>query len=159
MLKRTLLSVLLGAAIAIPAMSQALQTFTVVNNGAAAWNFGMTLGLNPTLTLFRGKTYAFNVTATGHPFYIATAGGSAAAPHFTDGVVNADVTAGTLTFTVPATAPNTLFYQCGVHDAMSGTLLIVTPPPVPALGTVALFALAALVLGAGILARRRRIGL
>jgi hypothetical protein len=57
------------------------------------------------LTLYRGHTYDFSVTSPGHPFFIATAGGDPAAPHFGDGVTNNDATAGTLTFTVPATAP------------------------------------------------------
>ena len=142
----------------VPQGPAATTTFTIANNGMTDYSFSG-LGLDPTLTLLRGRTYAFNVNAPGHPFFIATQGSNAAAPHFTDGVTNNDVTVGTLTFTVPATAPATLFYQCGIHNAMSGTLLIQDPPPVPALGTVAMFALAALVLGAGILARRRRIGL
>jgi len=148
---------LFAAAAAIPALAQSTTTFTVTNNGVTDYRFDGTL-LDPTLTLIRGRTYAFNVTATGHPFYIATAGNDAGAPAFNDGVTGNNVANGTLTFVVPATAPNTLFYQCGVHNQMSGTLLIQSPPPVPALGPIALLGLGGLVLGAGYLVRRRRNG-
>jgi hypothetical protein len=36
-----------------------------------------------------------------------------------------------LIFTVPSNSPNQLFYQCGNHGAMSGTLNIVTPATPP----------------------------
>jgi len=110
---------------------------------------------NPTLTLTRGKTYLFQVDATGHPFFIATQGNNPLAPHFTTGVTGDNVQLGTLTFTVPASAPSTLFYQCGVHAQMSGTLTIVSPP-VPAIGPIAAVALCALLLIAGVIALRRR---
>ena len=150
---------LLFAAVgAIPAMAQTVQTFTVTNNGATDYRFDG--NLDPTLTLIRGKTYAFNITATGHPFFIAASGpNNAAAPAFTDGVTGNNTTAGTLTFAVPTNAPSPLFYQCGIHNAMSGTLLIQdAPPPVPALGSFALLALGVVILVAGYLARRQRAG-
>ena len=79
---------------------------------------------------------------------------NAGATHYTNGIVE---TPGLLSFVVPAAAPATLFYQCDVHNPMSGTLLIVDPPPaVPALGTAAVVGLAVLVLAAGYLVRRRR---
>ena len=59
------------------------------------------------------------------------------------------------TYVVPASAPATLFYQCSIHNAMSGTLEIVDET-VPALGPVAVIGLAALVLAAGYIMRRRR---
>ena len=146
---------LFAVAAVIPALAQSTKTYTVTNNGASDYRFDGTL-LDPTLTLFRGHTYAFNVTANGHPFFIATEGNNASAPAFTDGVTGNNVQVGTLTFVVPATAPSTLFYQCGIHNAMSGTLLIQDAPPVPALGRIALVVLGGLVLAAGYLARRRR---
>jgi len=50
---------------------------------------------------------------------------------FDEGVTNNGATSGTLTFTVPADAPSTLFYDCSIHPAMTG-LLTITSPPVPA---------------------------
>ena len=146
---------LFAAAAAIPALAQSTTSYAVTANGTTDYRFDGTL-LDPTLTLIRGRTYVFNVNATGHPFYIATSGNNSSAPEFTDGVTGNNVVSGPLTFVVPATAPNTLFYQCGNHNQMSGTLLIQDPPPVPALGPIALVVLGGLVLTAGYLARRRR---
>jgi hypothetical protein len=159
MLNRMLLALVIGlaAAAAIPAIGQSVTSFNVTAVSATDYTFEG-LGPDPTLTLVRGKTYAFNVNANGHPFFIATQASSSASPHFTTGVTNENVMVGTLTFAVPASAPSTLFYQCGVHNAMSGTLLIQDPPPpVPALGTMALIILGALVLTAGYLARRKKL--
>ncbi len=84
---------------------------------------------DPTIQLVRGETYTFNVSAgANHPFYIKTVGGNANTENtFDDGVVGQGATQGTLTFTVPATAPDQLFYQCSVHAGMTGSLLIVDP--------------------------------
>src|SRR5439155_25030930 len=46
---------------------------------------------------------------------------------YTSGVTNQGVTSGQLTFVVPSDAPNPLFYQCGVHSSMGGTLNILGP--------------------------------
>ena len=45
---------------------------------------------------------------------------------YTTGVTNDGTDYGTVTFTVPTTAPDTLYYQCGNHDAMYGILQIRT---------------------------------
>ena len=87
---------------------------------------------NPTLTLQRGVTYTFNVNAFGHPFFIKTALTTGAGDQFTQGVTGNGVEVGTLTFSVPANAPDQLFYHCGVHFAMGGTINItggVNSPP------------------------------
>ena len=80
-------------------------------------------GSNPTLTFQRGQTYTFTVNAPGHPFYIMTVMGSTDTINaYTNGVSGAGST--TVTFTVPQTAPSTLFYDCTVHSAMTGTINI-----------------------------------
>lgn len=109
---------------------------------ARAQDFSVTGGNNidytingqsdPTFTLQRSVTYVFQLgNLPFHPFYIKTASGFGSAGAYNNGVVNNGTTAGNLTFTVPADAPNTLFYQCGNHSSMLGTLNIVTPitPP------------------------------
>ena len=45
---------------------------------------------------------------------------------YTTGVTNNGTAEGTVTFTVPTLAPDTLYYQCGMHDAMYGILQIRT---------------------------------
>ena len=92
-------------------------------SGAAA---GDNVNLGP---LYRGGTYTFSVSASGHPFYLTTDNGTnfSSATYFgeyTSGVTNSRTQSGNLTFTVPATAPDTLYYQCGNHSAMRGAITI-----------------------------------
>jgi hypothetical protein len=110
---------------------------------------------NPTLTLVRGHAYTFQLSATGHPFYIKSMLGAGTTGEYDNGVSPSNgLQSGTLTFTVPADAPSTLFYQCSVHQPMNGTIQVVTP--VPAAGSLALGLLAAALCGAGFWAYRRR---
>ena len=157
MFRRIFLISIIAAATAQQATAQAVKTFVVANVGATAYTFDGGAN-NATLTLTRGKTYQFNwAAAAAHPFFLDSSGlNKAAATHLgaADGVTEQT---NLLTFAVPATAPSTLFYQCGIHNAMSGTLLIIDPPPaVPALGPAAAVGLALLVLAAGYIMRRRR---
>ena len=99
------------------------QEFGVTNNGASAYTFsGAATGDNPTITLQRGKTYRFDVNASGHPFAIRVSNGGSA---YTNGIENANAQVGAIYFTVPDDAPNSLVYQCTVHSGMVGTINIV----------------------------------
>jgi len=107
--------------------------YDVVNLAKGAYNFGHRPGENnPIIKLYRGNTYKFKVNAKGHPFWIMTEpyksmvgeDGSTSTVHST-GVTNNGVDYGTVTFTVPLTGgPDTLYYQCGNHNAMYGILQI-----------------------------------
>ena len=107
--------------------------YDVVNLAKGAYNFGHRPGENnPIIKLYRGNTYKFKVNAKGHPFWIMTEpyksmvgqDGSTSTVHST-GVTNNGVANGTVTFTVPLTGgPDTLYYQCGNHNAMYGILQI-----------------------------------
>ena len=111
----------------------AVVEYSVENLAQGAYNFTQRENENnPILTLYRGNTYKFNVNAKGHPFWIMTepykskvsADGSTSTI-FDTGVTNNGADYGTVTFTVPTTgAPDTLYYQCGHHDAMYGILQI-----------------------------------
>jgi len=93
--------------------------------------------LDPTLTLQRGVTYRFVVTAVGHPFDIKTNHTTTASGRYNNGVTGQGASSGsTLTFAVPLDAPNSLFYQCEIHLAMSGILTIVDPPVPPTVNIV-----------------------
>ena len=124
---RPLIAVLLLCVVAT--VSHAQTSHTVVNSGLTAYRIDGVL--NPTLDLIRGDTHIFNVTATGHPFYIKTARVIGAGSQYTSGVTGQGVTNGALTFVVPLDAPSTLFYQCGVHLSMGGNLNITSPVDVP----------------------------
>lgn len=100
-------------------------SFTVTPNGVTDW---VVNGANdPTLTLNRGSSYDFNVTAPGHLFYIKTAPEVGSGSQWTQGVKNNGTSSGTVSFGVPASAPDLLYYQCGIHPGMSGRLVIVAP--------------------------------
>ena len=117
------------------------------NNYAAEWAFTNTNnqsfaftgdGLpspenDPTLYLLRGQSYRFsnNNTLGTHPFQIQTDvstvinGGTP----YNLGVTNNRASGSQqLIFDVPMSAPDTLYYQCTSHPAMSGSLIIVGNP-------------------------------
>ena len=105
----------------------AVAEYTVENLSTGAYNFGHRAGENnPMLTLYRGNTYKFKVNAKGHPFWIMTEPYKDGSTNlfYTSGVTDAGTDYGTVSFTVPATAPDTLYYQCGNHDAMYGILQV-----------------------------------
>ena len=73
----------------------------------------------PTLTLMAGHTYTFDVQTTPgfHPFHVNG-----------EGVVNNNISTGTLTYTVPTNITSS-FYNCAVHGiSMQGNIEIVSPP-------------------------------
>ncbi len=101
--------------------------FNVTNEGAAAYLFsgdGLDNEANPDLTLKRGETYEFIIDAPGHPFFIKTIQSLGTANAYEDGVGNNGASDGTITFTVPDDAPDTLFYNCEFHGTMTGTFTI-----------------------------------
>ena len=111
----------------------AVSEYTVTNVGQAAYEFRHRENENnPILTLYRGNTYRFNVDAKGHPFWIMTepykskvSEDGSTSTIYSTGVTNNGADEGVVTFTVPTSgAPDTLYYQCGNHDAMYGILQI-----------------------------------
>jgi len=65
---------------------------------------------NPRLTLYRGQTYTFNISATGYPFCIKTRPETGTGYFYNNGVSAQSVQNGTVTFTVPYEAPSVLYY-------------------------------------------------
>ena len=75
--------------------------------------------------MLRGFTYAFNVNASGHPFWIQTVSGAYSSGNiYNSGVTNNGVQVGTLTFAIPYDAPSTLYYVCQNHSLMQGVINI-----------------------------------
>jgi hypothetical protein len=124
------LSAWLGVFILSGAVVRATD-FTVTASGTSAYVIG---GVNnPGLTLQRGKTYTFAINSGGaHPFWIKTIQGSGSGNGYNAGVATNGLTSGTLTLVLPTNAPNTLFYNCGNHSPMTGTISIINPPTPPA---------------------------
>jgi hypothetical protein len=70
---------------------------------------------NPEITLTRGSNYTFAInTDLSHPFQIAS-GPNFGDPAYNNGVSNNTISMGTITFTVPLNAPDTLYYVCAFH--------------------------------------------
>jgi len=99
-------------------------TFTVINSGSGAYVINGSS--NPTLTLKRGSTYTFNISAGGHPFWIKTVSSLGTSNAYNSGVTNNGTQSGTITFTVPNDAPATLYYNCQFHISMKGTIDVVS---------------------------------
>lgn len=68
------------------------------------------LTLNPTLTLYRGQTYKFEINSPGNPFSIKTARVSGTLDRYQALELEHGVKEGTITFTVPFDAPDVLYY-------------------------------------------------
>ena len=101
------------------------QTFTVTNSGASAYLIDGTS--NASITLERGSTYNFNLSVSGHPFWIKTSASTGTGNAYSTGVTNNGAQSGTLTFVVPSNAPNTLYYICQYHGGMVGTITVTDP--------------------------------
>jgi len=80
---------------------------------------------DPTLYVHRGFTYAFDNSANGanHPFRIQETTGLSGNPYTSGQSGNGT---SVLYWTVPMDAPTTLYYQCTVHAAMNGTIIVVS---------------------------------
>jgi hypothetical protein len=146
-MRYAVLTHLAAGLVAVPALAQCTpgpETFcltigpeTVNNPNPGPSTFGEVFYLNgvesPEITLNRGQAYTFTCVNTPfvHPFYICTDPGGAGFGEWTAGVNHPGGIAGTqsLVFTVPAAAPDTLFYGCTFHFFMGWRINIVTPPP------------------------------
>lgn len=80
---------------------------------------------NPELTLKRGVTYQFEMKAPGHPLWIKTNMSAGKDNAYTKGVTGNGTDRGNITFTVPADAPEVLFYNCQFHVVMFGKINII----------------------------------
>ena len=80
---------------------------------------------NPVLNLITGNHYTFNINAASHPFFIQTSAGSFNAGNvYNTGITNNGTGSGTLTFSVSAGAPSTLYYVCSIHGGMGNQINI-----------------------------------
>ena len=87
-------------------------TVTSIDNGNnLAYVVNGNLTQNPTIELYKGQTYTFDISATDMPFTIRTERSLDADTIYTTGITNSDIESGILTFTVPLNAPTRLYYQ------------------------------------------------
>ena len=124
------LAVNVPSTITPPTLTAPSVTYTVGSITGAYVFSGTAVGNNPEIgPFYRGGTYTININASGHPFYFTTDNGTNFASNtyfgeYTSGVTGSRTDNGTITFTVPAGAPDVLYYQCGVHGAMRGTIRV-----------------------------------
>ena len=96
-----------------------VTTIMVQSSGSSDYKFtaeGLQ-GFDPTLTLVRGKTYEFDITAGGHPFWIKTTQGTGSFDQYNEGITNNGVSNGKLTFTVADNAPSNFFIIASFMEA------------------------------------------
>src|SRR6056300_735313 len=127
------LLITIPSSITLPTLVAPTLTYNVAFNTTGSYYFsGIASGQNPNLgPMYRGGTYTFNLdpSVAGHPFYFTTDNGTNYGTQqyvgeWTSGVTNSRADSGTITFTVPSNAPDTLYYQCGVHSSMRGAITI-----------------------------------
>lgn len=119
--------------VTLPTLNTPSVSYDVSFVSAGAYTFGGSAsGDNPDIgPFYRGGTYTFNLDASlsGHPFYLTTDDGTNYSAgnyvgEYTSGVTGSRNESGTLVFTVPNDAPDTLYYQCGNHNPMRGMITI-----------------------------------
>jgi len=97
-------------------------TLNVTNSGSGAYTINGSD--NASLSFIRGNKYAFNVSASGHPFWIQTVPGAYSPGNiYSTGVTNNGIDTGIITIDVPYDAPN-LYYACQYHSSMAGSIEI-----------------------------------
>ena len=100
-------------------------TFTVTVNSTKYYIDGI---LTKSLNLKKGYTYYFDSTdstTNNHPLFIGTtSSGGNYTYESTSGVTNSRTTNATLTFVVPSESPSKLYYNCGNHVSMGGSITI-----------------------------------
>ena len=100
-------------------------TYTVTVSASKYYIDGI---LTKSLAQKKGYTYYFDATDSttiNHPLFIGTIStGGSYSYEYTSGVTNSRTTTETLTFIVPSDSPSTLYYNCGNHAAMGGTITI-----------------------------------
>ena len=104
-----------------------VSTFTVEvesegnNNAYVITPDGLTR--DPTITLYRGHTYKFDINSPGNPFSIKQFRSSGTSDRYkSDGIDNYAVETGIITFTVPHNAPSVLYYQSERDADLGGVI-------------------------------------
>ena len=80
-------------------------------------------GNDPILRVKEGDDLSFNVSASGHPFYLKTKEGTGTDDQI-DGVGNNGAEEGTVTWSVPIGSAGTYYYQCSLHGDMVGQIIV-----------------------------------
>jgi len=122
----------------LPIPNDHIRNYTITNNNSSSYDWDG-VGSNPTITLYRGETYKFYVSASSvlgginYPFFIRTKPVSGISEQFdyNKGVINNGDAVGNITFTVPYDAPNELYYVAQNTNNMAGKFHIINNSATP----------------------------
>ena len=107
-------------------------TFTVGNSGASHYTFTGTDSTtthsnanDPAINCDAGDTLVFNVSASGHPFYVKTSATTGTGNQVTTGTISGQGTVnGAVTWDTTGVTPGTYYYICQFHGGMVGQIII-----------------------------------
>ena len=115
-------------------------TFNIAQNAKETINYRVSNNVNstyiidyvanPVLTLTRGNTYNFNLSLSEpYGFYIKTVETVGTTNQWTSGVTNNGAITGTVSFTVPQDAPDTVYYCNDIEPNLRGQINIIDATP------------------------------
>jgi plastocyanin len=94
-----------------------------VNASSGSYVFtGDSTGTYPTLSVYTGDTLTFNVSVSGHPFWIKSQANVTGSQYALSGIFNNGAETGSIVWT-PDTS-GTFYYQCGYHSGMNGEIVV-----------------------------------
>ena len=106
-------------------ISDNATTFTVTVSYGKYYLDGVS---TKSIKLKKGNTYYFDLShssTNSHPFFISTSSnGGNYNDEYTNGIANSRETTGTLTFVIPSNLSSNLYYNCGAHSGMGGSITI-----------------------------------
>ena len=113
-------------------LSSTTYTFSVGNSGASHYTFTGSDSLNtyngatdPTIRCSAGDILEFNVSASGHPFWIKTSPTLGTGNAVTTGTVtNNGQAIATITWDTTGVTPGTYYYICQFHSGMVGQIIV-----------------------------------
>ena len=116
---------------AVPSTPQT-YTFTVGNSGASHYTFTgsdrdntFANSNDPTINCDAGDTLVFNVSASGHPFYVKTSATTGTGNQVSTGTITGQGTvSAAVTWDTTGVTPGTYYYICQFHSGMVGQIII-----------------------------------
>ncbi|AIX20639.1 hypothetical protein M1M14_gp176 [Synechococcus phage ACG-2014e] len=107
-------------------------TFTVGNSGASHYTFTgsdrdntFSNDNDPTINCNAGDTLVFNVSASGHPFYVKTSATTGTGNQVSTGTITGQGTvSAAVTWDTTGVTPGTYYYICRFHGGMVGQIII-----------------------------------
>lgn len=104
----------------IPGTAQTINHVVTASGG----KYYIDGNINPILSFITGNTYIFDITSftTTHPFKFGTAS-DGNGDEFTNGITTSS-DGNMITFIVPQTIPNTIYYYCDTHNNMGNSISI-----------------------------------